>query len=83
MYVDRPDVLWQSSGCYVYECRVPLLEGERRATCTLGENPNEVDPDENVCHASLGGVCHVLSGGRVPTATTCIYVYMYRMWVRD
>ena len=25
-YVGRPDVIWRSSGCYVCECRVPLLE---------------------------------------------------------
>ena len=52
---------------------MPLLEGIRigeRATCTLGENLDEVDPDENVCHASPGGVCHVSSGGGVPTMTT-------------
>ena len=26
VYVGRPDALWQSSGCYICECRVPLLE---------------------------------------------------------
>ena len=25
-YVDRPDALWKLSGCYICECRVPLLE---------------------------------------------------------
>ena len=29
VYVGRPDALWQSSGCYVCECRVPFLEGVR------------------------------------------------------
>ncbi|RVW27111.1 hypothetical protein CK203_098959 [Vitis vinifera] len=29
LYVGRPDALWQSSGCYVCECRVPLLEEVR------------------------------------------------------
>ena len=63
MYVGRPDALWQSSGCYVCEWRVPLLEGVR-----IGEahhvyswgNPDEINSDENVCHASpvprVGGV---------------------------
>ncbi|KAL6324329.1 hypothetical protein AAG906_012575 [Vitis piasezkii] len=39
VYVGRPDALWRSSGCYVCECRVPLLEGvriERRATQGFG-----------------------------------------------
>ena len=58
--------LWESSGCYAYECRVPLLEiiriGEARHVYSWG-NSDEVDPNENVCHASSGDVCHVLSGG--------------------
>ena len=65
MYVGRPDVLWQSSGCYVCECRVPLLEGVRIGeTCHVYSwgNPSEVNPDENVCHASSGDVCHVWGG---------------------
>ena len=70
-----PDALWQSSGCYVCECRVPFLEGvrigEARHVYSWG-NPDEVDLDENVCHASSGDVCHVLSGGGVPTNTTLI-----------
>ena len=40
VYVSRPDAICRSSGCYVCECCVPLLEGVRireRATCTLGE----------------------------------------------
>ena len=68
MYVGRPDALWQSSGCYVCECRVPLLEGvrigEARHVYSWG-NPDEADPDENACHVSLGDVCHVWGG--VPT----------------
>ena len=62
--------LWKSSGCYVYECRVPLLEavriGEARRVYSW-ENPDGVNPDDNVCHASIGDVCHVVSGGGVPT----------------
>ena len=69
-YVGRPDALWKLSGCYICDCRVPLLEvvriGEARHVYSLG-NPDEVDPDENVCHASSGDVCHVLSGGGVHT----------------
>ena len=69
MYVGHPDALWQSSGCYVCECRVPLLEGvrigEARYVYSWG-NPDEADPDENVCHMSLGDVCHVWGG--VPTS---------------
>ena len=33
--------------------------------CVLEGNPDEADPDENVCHVSLGDVCHVRGG--VPT----------------
>ena len=62
--------LWKSSRCYAYECRVPLLEvvriGEARHVYSWG-NPDMVKPDENVCHASSGDVCHVLSGGGVHT----------------
>ena len=58
MYVGRSDALWQSSVCYVCECRVPLLEGvrigEARHLYSWG-NPDEADPDENVCHV-WGGV---------------------------
>ena len=65
MYVGRSDALWQSSVCYVCECRVPLLEGvrigEARYVYSWG-NPDEADPDENVCHVSLGDVCHVWGG---------------------
>ena len=68
MYVSRPDFLWQSSGCYVCECRVPLLEGvrigEARYVYSWG-NPDEADPDENVYHVSLGDMYHVWAG--VPT----------------
>ena len=64
--------LWKSSGCYAYECCVSLLEvvriGEARHVHSWG-NPNGVNPDENVCHVSSGDVCHVLSGGGVPTPT--------------
>ena len=73
MYVGRLDALWQLSGCYVCECRVPLLEGvrigEARHVYSWG-NPNEVDPDENACHVSLRDVCHVWGG--VPTVYTFI-----------
>ena len=62
--------LRKSSGCYVCECRVPLLEGvrigEARHMYSWG-NPNEDNPDENVCHTSSGDVCHVWGG--VPTIT--------------
>ena len=55
VYVDRPDALWQSSGCYICECRVPLLEGVRigkaRHVYSWG-NPDESDPDDNACHVS-------------------------------
>ena len=65
VYVGRPDVLWQSSGCYVCERRVPLLErvwiGEARHVYSW-ENQDEANPDENVCHVSLGDVCHVWEG---------------------
>ena len=73
--VNDPDkhiriVMWRSSGCYVCECRVPLLEGvrigEARHMYSWG-NPNEDNPDENVCHTSSGDVCHVWGG--VPTIT--------------
>ena len=67
-YVGCPDALWKSFGCYVCECHVPLLEGvrigEARHVYAWG-NPDEADPDENVCHVSLGDVCHVWGG--VPT----------------
>ena len=56
VYVGRPDALWQSSGCYVCECRVPLLEGlrigEARHMYSWG-NPDEADPNENACHVSF------------------------------
>ena len=62
--------LWKSFRCYAYECRVPLLEvvriGEARHVYSWG-NPDGVNPNENVCHASSGDVCHVLSEGGVPT----------------
>ena len=68
VYVSRPDAMWRSSGCYVCECRVPLLEGvrigEARHVYSWG-NPDEINPDENVCHVSSGDVCHVWGG--VPT----------------
>ena len=71
VYVGHPDVLWQSSRCYVCECRVPLLEGvrigETRHVYSWG-NPDEVNLDENVCHASSGDVCHMWGG--VPTTST-------------
>ena len=62
-YVGRSDAfvevvrmhLWKSSGCYVYECRVPLLEvvriGETRHVYFWG-NLDEGDPDDNACHVS-------------------------------
>ena len=45
VYVGRPDAICRSFGCYVCECRVPLLEGVR-----IGEarhvyfwgNPDEI-----------------------------------------
>ena len=62
--------LWKSSGCHAYECRVLLFEvvqiGEARHVYSW-VNPDGVNPDENVCHASSGDVCHVLSGEGVPT----------------
>ena len=69
VYVSRPDAMWRSSGCYVCECRVPLLEGawigEAHHVYSWG-NQDGGDPDENACHVSLGNVCHVSSGGRGP-----------------
>ena len=69
--------LWKSSGCYAYECHVPLLEvfriGKTRHVYSWG-NPDEVNSDDNVCHASLGDVCHVWEG--VPTASTSIHTDM-------
>ena len=57
VYVGCLDAMWRSSGCYVYECRVPLLEGvrigEARHVYSWG-NPDEADPDENVCHVWEG-----------------------------
>ena len=65
VYVGHPGALWQSSGCYVCECRVPLLEGVRigdaRYVYSWG-NQDEINPDENVCHVSSGNVCHVWGG---------------------
>ena len=44
-----PDSICRLSGCYVYECRVPLLEGvrigEARHVYSWG-NPNWGNPDE-------------------------------------
>ena len=71
VYVGRLDAMWRSSGCYVCECRVPLLEGvrigEARHVYSWG-NPDGGDPDENACHVSSGNVCHVSSRGGVPTS---------------
>ena len=54
-----PDSICRSSGCYVCECRVPLLEGvrigEARYVYSWG-NPDEADPDENVCHVWEGSL---------------------------
>ena len=41
--------------------------GEARHVYSWG-NPDEADPDENVCHVSLEDVCHVW--GEVPTGIT-------------
>ena len=72
VYVDRPDALWQSSGCYLCGCRVPLLEGVRigkaRHVYSWG-NPDEGNSDENACHVLSGNVCHVSLGGGVPVDT--------------
>ena len=58
IYVGRPDAMWRSSGCYVCECHVPLLEGvrigETRHMYSWG-NPDGGNPDENPCHVSSGG----------------------------
>ena len=55
VYVVRPDALWQSSGCYICECRVLLLEGVRigkaRHVYSWG-NPDEGDLDDNAFHVS-------------------------------
>ena len=68
-YVGRPDVIWQSSGCEICECRVLLPEevriGEASHVYSWG-NPDRGNPDENTCHVSSGNVCHVASGGRSP-----------------
>ena len=70
VYVGRPDVMWRSSGYYVCECHVPLLEGvligEARHVYSWG-NPDEGNPDENACHVSPGSVCHMSSGEGVHT----------------
>ena len=61
-------MICQSSGCDICECRVLLPEevriGEARHVYSWG-NPDEINPDENVCHVSSGDVCHVWGG--VPT----------------
>ena len=70
VYVGRPDAMRRSPECYVCECCVSLLEGVR-----IGEahhvyswgNPDEGNPDENACHVLSGNVCHVSSGGGIPT----------------
>ena len=65
VYVGRPNALWQSSGCYICERCVPLLErvriGEARHVYSWG------NPDENTCHVSSRNVCDVASGEGVPT----------------
>ena len=66
-------MICQSSGCDICECRV-LLSGKVR----IGEarhvyswrNPDGGNPDENTCYVSSGNVCHVASGGGVPTLAT-------------
>ena len=67
--------LWKSSGCYAYECRVPLLKvvriGEVRHVYYWG-NPDGSNPDKNTCHMSSGNVCHVASGGGIPTVSMTI-----------
>ena len=64
-YGGHPDVIWRSSRCDVCECRVLLLEGvrigEARHVSSWG-NPDETDPDRNLCHVS--------SRGGVPTLMT-------------
>ena len=73
VYVGHPDAMCWSSGCYVCECRVPLIErvriGEARHVYSWG-NQDGGNPNENACHVSSGNVCHVSSGGGVPTDTT-------------
>ena len=73
VYVSHLGALWQSSGCYVCECRVPFHEGvrirEARHVYSWG-NLDEINLDENVCHVSSGDVCHVWGG--VPTNPTPI-----------
>ena len=70
VYVGHPDAMWRLSRCYVCECRVPLLEGvrigEARHVYSWG-NPDGGNLDENACHMSPGSMCHVSSGGGVPT----------------
>ena len=56
---------------------MPLLEGvrigEARHVYSWG-NLDEVNPDENVCHASSGDVCHVLGGvPTMPPFLTCLF----------
>nr|CAN66240.1 hypothetical protein VITISV_041840 [Vitis vinifera] len=79
VYVGCPDVMWRSSGCYVCEFRVPLLEGvrigEARHMYSWG-NPDGCNPDENACHVSSGNVCHMSSGGGVPIRNTMIMFNM-------
>ena len=66
-----PKSICRSSGCYVCECRVPLLEevriGEARHVYSW-ENPDGGNPNENACHVS--------SGGGVPTIPFFMIVYI-------
>ena len=68
---------------------MPLLEavrigGARRVYSW--ENPDGVNPDDNVCHTSIGDVCHVVSGGGVPTMPpflTCSFCPRKNGWVKN
>ena len=53
---------------------MPFLEGvrigEARHVYSWGD-PDEINPDENVCHASSGDVCHVWEGSLQCPPLTC------------
>ena len=61
-----------SFGCDVRECRVPFPEGVQigeRATCPVGGNPDGVAPDRDMCHVS--------SGGGVPTMGSFFFSFLF------
>ena len=58
VYVGRSDAMWRSSGCYICECRVPLLEGVR-----IGEAHHVYFGEIRMrmratCHQEMCATCH-------------------------